>query len=289
MYKVRTSRTRKNTLLLFSLGKDYPFIVFDVETTGKKCEVDYIVQISAIKYIAIDSVPQEIDRLDVYIKPPFLMEQDVMNVHHITNEFLEDKPSEEEVFEYIKNFFGINPIVLGYNVEFDVGFMKKMYERMGEEFTPQIYLDILDMARDIIKDKMENYKLETVVKHYGLDDEITFHSAIDDVIATSRLLFLFKEEYKKIKDDGPKETIILNYCYFWSGKRKEQAGIYFDTNFGKILLSTFQKCWVSKKNLDLLDIDSFERAICARTGLNFNELAKMTEKKFKNLREQKKI
>lgn len=289
-YKCRSSRNRTNCLLLFDKGEGYEFIVLDTETTGKDCKIDYIVEFSAIKYKVVEHKPVEIDRIDLFIKPPFLMDQEVIKIHGITNEFLEDKPSETDVFEYIKSFLGKTPIIAAYNGDFDIGFINEVYERNKENFSYQILLDVLEMARDLVGDDTEKKNLETVVKYYGLDDDIRFHNGFDDVRATSRLLFTFYQEYKKLPPIPPRETIILNFSYWWKGMNKFQRGIYFNTNFGIIYLSPFQKCWCSTDvDLSTVDIDSFEKGICQRAGIKFPELARMTEKKYKKLKEERKI
>ena len=271
-YKARSNRNRNNVKLLFSL-ENVPFIIFDTETTGKDAKVDEIVELSAIKYLVKNGTAEAIDEMDIYIKPSFFMEEDVINIHHITNEFLEDKPTEDVLFPQIKAFFGANSILLGYNTQFDIDMMKALYTRQGEEFDYQIMLDVLEMARDLVFDA-DNYKLETIVKIYNLEDEITFHRSIDDVKATARLLFTFKNEYDKIVD-VPKETIICNYSYWWKGFNKQQMGIYFDTNFGKIYFNTYRKVWCSSTcNFEIADIDAFERAVLNRAGLKFAEFSK---------------
>ncbi len=289
MYTARNSRNRKNVSLLFDKGEGLYFVVLDVETTGKKDNVDYVVEFSAIKYQIVNHEAVETDQIDVFMKPPFLMDQDVINVHGITNEFLADQPSEEDVIDYIRNFLGPNPIMAAYNGEFDLGFMQAMYKRCGYEFTPQVLLDVIDMARDLVDS--EHYDLGTITKLYKLEDGIRFHSSIDDCRATARLMFAFKNEYEKQEEIKPnRETIIVNYSYFWGGFNKSQTGIYFDTNFGRIWLNTVFKRWCSTSvDLSNLDIDSFEKGVCQRAGLSFNELARMTEKKFKKLKGEYKI
>lgn len=289
-YKCRSSRNRINCLLLFEKGEGMEFIVLDTETTGKDNKIDYIVEFSAIKYKVVNHNPIEIDTIDVYIKPPFLMDDEVIGIHGITNEFLEEEPMEKDVFDYIADFMGDNPIIAAYNGEFDIGFIQAMYKRQKKEFHYQIHLDVLEMARDLLGDETEKKNLETVVKFYGLDEGIQFHKGIDDVKATARLFFTFYQEYKKLPAIMPRETIIVNYSYFWKGLNKFQRGLYFNTNFGKIYLSTFQKCWCSTDvDLSTVDIDTFERGICQRAGVTFTELARLTEKKYEALKKEKKI
>lgn len=286
LFKARSNRNKNNVRLLFSY--DVSFIVFDVETTGKDAKVDEIVELSAIKYNIKNGEAHEEKTIDIFIKPSFWMDEEVINIHHITNEFLEDKPREDEVFADIKELFGENSILIGYNTQFDIDFLKALYRRQGEEFKYQIMLDVLEMSRDLVFDA-ENYQLETIVKMYHLEDDITFHSSIDDVRATARLLFTFKNEYDKIIDT-PKETIVCNFSYWWKGRNKYQRGIYFDTNFGRIYFNTYRKVWCSSTcDFSVADVDAFERAVCKRAGIKFAEFSKLTEKKYNELKKERKI
>ena len=289
MSKARSTRHMRNCIRLFE-GKDgLEFIVFDVESTGLNNKVDYIVELAAMRCKIINNAAVITDELDVFIKPPFMMDKKVIDIHGISNEFLQDKPDETEVIEQIKSFFGPYPIIIGYNVPFDIGMVEAMYKRCNCEFKYEVALDVLDMARDIVKQgETEDYTLSTITKSYGLDDKITFHSAIDDVRATVRILNVFYQEYKKKIEKGAfsrKEIVYVNYIYFWEGFNKNQKGIYLNTNLGKIYLSTYQKCWCSSEvDLNRVDIDKMESEVISRTGLPFVELSKMTEKKWENIK-----
>ncbi len=291
MYKARSQRGRNNCITLFEGLDGIEFIVFDTETTGLDKKVDYIVQLSAIKYRITNHVMNQIDELNIYIKPPFYMDQKVIDVHHITNEFLQDKPSEDIVIDSVTEFFGSAPVIAGYNSNFDIGMMEAMYKRCRKEFKYVVHLDVLQMARDIVNpDETEDYKLGTITKLYDLDDGITFHDSLMDVKATARLLGVFYNEYKKNGSDIPKRTLTVNYMYFWNGFNKSQKGLYVDTNMGKIYFSTFHKYWCSTAvDLSQFDITALEKGILAKTGLSFEEFSKLTEAKFNKLKEQGKI
>lgn len=286
--KARSTRHMRNCLILYESMEGLEFYVFDVETTGIDKNSNYIIELSAIKCRIHNKMAEEIDSIDIFMKPPFLMDNKVISIHGITNEFLADKESEEDAINKIMDFFGEKPILVGHNVSFDIGMIEEMYKRCGAVFNYEIDLDTLDMARDIISSsETDGYKLSTITKYYGLDYDITFHRAIDDVRATLRILNVFHAEYAKKFNNIKllrKEKVYVNYMYFWKGFNKNQQGLYLVTNLGKIYLSTTQKCWCSSEvNLDMVDIDSLESTVVKRTGVSFTELAKMTEKKWETL------
>lgn len=289
MFRARNLKNRKNCKLLFEGKEGLQFVVFDTETTGKDAADSYIVELAAIKCEIRNQRAVEIEQVNVYIKPPLPMQQTVIDIHHITNEFLEDKPNEETIFGFIDNFFGERPIVVGHNIDFDIDMIKAMYSRNNKEFKPQVALDTLEMARDLITSKeIDNYKLGTLAEAYGLDAGLTFHNALDDVKATLRILNVFHDEYSKLPPVNNKQRVYVNRIYYWKGFNKNQMGIYLETNFGKMYFSTNQKAWFSSEvDLDIIDIDTMEKEILAKMELSsLKEFGRLTEKKFADLKQK---
>lgn len=185
-----------------------PFIVYDLETTGKKKDIDRIVQFSANRYEVINGIYQMVKSIDLYIKPPFLMEQAVVDIHGITNEFLADKPREEDVFPVIYEFFN-DPdcIITGYNIlKFDNVFMKHMYERNGALFDldDERFVDIYGIAKSVIHPKeVEDHslKLSNVASYLGITEDFNFHSAAEDIQATWLVGVELAKLYKKMFKD----------------------------------------------------------------------------------------
>ena len=293
MYRARNTSNQRACLYIHN-KEGCEYIIFDTETTGLKPEFDYIIELAAEKYRIIDGKAAIIDSIDLFIRPPYLMDKNVIEIHGISNEFLSDKPSGSQVFHKIVDFFGQNPLVIGYNTEFDVAMLKAMYERNGKAFCPYAALDVLEMTRDIIYGKeIESYHLEDIVKKLGIDKGITFHRAIDDVKATYRLLQFCDQEYREIplvkKTD--REHLYINRIYFWKGYNKKQSGVYVETNVGRIYFSTYQKAWFSTAvDLSHTDIDQLEKEVLWKTGIpGISELGRMTEKKFQSIKEKKKL
>ena len=283
MYRARNLKTRKNTTLLVKKGEGRQFIIFDTETTGTKADKDYVVEFSAIRCEIRNGAVKELESLDIFIKPPFPVPQGAIDVHHITNEFLADKPSETEVFPIIKDFFGPNPIVMGHNVDFDIDMMNAMYLRQNQVFAPQVALDTLEMARDLLTaEEVSDYKLETLVTYFGLNTGITFHSSIDDVRATLRLFTVLYDEYEKLPPIEPLKRLYVNRISYWKGYCKEQAGIWLETSAGKMHYSTLLKAWFSSTiPLDRVDIDYLEKELLEKLELDsLKTFGKLTEKKF---------
>lgn len=277
---MRTLKTKNRMLSLFQ--DDRIIAVIDTETTGINSNKDRIVQFSGKKYRIRDQKMEQIAEMDIYIKAPFPMPEAAMRVNGITDEFLADKPSEEDVVAEICAFME-GSILVGYNVDFDIRMISALCDRTHTPLQCSGKMDVLEVARDLVEKKeVQNHKLETISKYFGIDEGITFHSSIDDVEATARLLLLFYTMYCEQDMYGEGKTkLFIEYTYFWKGYRKEQAGVYVQTNLGKVYFSTYKKEWCSSQlDLTQIDLDALETDILVRLGITYDELSKMTEKKY---------
>lgn len=176
---------------VYALSKHYPFVVYDTETTGLS-KADYVVQFSGfyMEYNDLTHMYEKTKELNLYIKPPFYMTEDVVQIHGLTNEFLADKPTEEEAFPQIYSFLNRPAIILGYHVSFDNGMMESMFKRQGKEFLPNAVIDVHNMVKEAclkVELKIVDAKLSTITKALNLHQDISFHSADDDVEATWRV------------------------------------------------------------------------------------------------------
>ena len=195
------------------------FILFDTETTGlhayptvdkkgRPLEAAVIIQLSAIKFeIEEDFQFRELDRFSTFINPEKPLPPDIVRFNErektgINDELLAKYPNEDTLWPDILNFFGNTPIVSGHNVsKFDVSMMRAMYDRHGMEFKPAAELDTLIMAHELhLKEEAGSHKLPALADHFGLNYGLGFHNAMDDVIATMRLLRFFIEEYLEKKE-----------------------------------------------------------------------------------------
>lgn len=189
-------------------------IVFDTETTGTKAATGYIVQISAVKLTPDNTGKYSMtDKLDLYIKPPISMPEEASKVNHITDEFLQDKPTESESFDEIYSYFGDDTddtVIAGYNVKFDIGFLDALYKRQaGITFTPdeKRIVDVMEMGRALVTreelitetDHTGSFTLSSLCHLFGLDKHIgdgaEFHSSIVDTIMTAGLLIRLRNLY----------------------------------------------------------------------------------------------
>lgn len=276
----RNNEQKDAVMSAFTEGRHW--IVFDTETTGLSNKTDRVIQISSIKLEVRDNELIEIDQLNQYIKQEYPLPAKITEITGITDEILEDKPFEKEVFfNKILPYFGNNPVIVAHNQRFDVGFLKSMYARYGEVFEPTVALDTLEMARDIIPfADVKSYKLGVIAAFYGLDKDLTFHNSMDDVIATTRILRIFVNEYRsriseKEKTVTEKQKPTVTSIHYWSGQNKFLKRIYVNTNYGVFYWDIYKKIWEKKKDnpidIETIDMSSLEKQAFAKAGVNNSE------------------
>lgn len=134
-------------------------VVFDLETTGTDKRLDRIVQISAYKVSPGPSGYQITGSLNEYVNPGIPMNPKASQVNHITDDMLQDKPTESGIAEKVHAFFGSpeNTIYTGYNIrKFDVFFMDGLYRRAfgtGFPCEGEAILDTKDLAEELLERK----------------------------------------------------------------------------------------------------------------------------------------
>ena len=285
MIKWRSRETRDKLFDAVKYGKT--IVLYDLETTGLKSDKDLIIQFSAIKLRFNNGIPEEVERIDTYINPEIPIPPKITEITGINDETVFGKPKESEIFPKIKEFFGDNFVASGYNVaKFDNNFMKYMYERNNSVFSPEYTIDVLEMARDNVESSAtENFKLISIASLYGVDKGLTFHNAMDDIIATKNLLVVFNEEYKTSynEDEGlntkdvsantsKKQIQQVLSINFWEGYRGFSR-IYITTNIGDFYYDIRKRIWcTSQKNnpysVDEVDMDSLKCLVFKKCDAN---------------------
>ena len=190
-------------------GNDY-IIIFDTETTGLKKD-DKTIQFSAKRYQFIKDelgIGLSLDKeFNVYINPVQKLDDKIIKLTGIKQAVVDAAKVEEDVFPKIINFLKEKPktVLASYNSSFDEMKLYTTGQRCGikvicettEQYDLKNKLEMLDTIKfnsfDILKavryfyDYLEKFNLETVVKQLKVNQGISFHNALDDVEATTRV------------------------------------------------------------------------------------------------------
>mgnify|MGYP000344921028 CR=1 FL=1 len=161
-------------------------IILDTETTGiNPREGHRIVEIGCVEMINRQLTG---NNFHVYIKPldargqVLQMEQEVIDVHGLTNEFLDDKPIFSQVADDFINFIRGGELVI-HNAKFDVGFMDHEFAMAKQNLPMTADICTVTDTLKVSKDEFGSPKtLDFLAKHYrvsGLVDR-TYHGALID-------------------------------------------------------------------------------------------------------------
>ncbi len=145
-------------------------IVLDTETTGiDPKEGHRIIEIGCVEVVNRKLTG---NHFHVYVNPQREIEQEAIEVHGITNEFLADKPLFKDVASDFVAFIEGAQLVI-HNAPFDVGFMD--HEFAKEPSTTSVktrdicsVLDTLALAKRTHPGQKNN--LDALCKRYGIDN-----------------------------------------------------------------------------------------------------------------------
>ena len=154
-------------------------IVLDTETTGLSADGgDRIIEIGCVELLNRKLTG---NNLHFYLNPERDSHEDALKVHGISNEFLRDKPKFAEVAAEILDYLRDAQIII-HNAAFDVGFLNKELERVGQSaFHTHVQgvIDTLTMAKEMFPGKRNS--LDALCDRLGVDNSgRTLHGALLD-------------------------------------------------------------------------------------------------------------
>lgn len=156
-------------------------IVLDTETTGIG-EGHRIIEIGCVELVNRKLTGRHYHQ---YVNPQRLVDPEAMEVHGITDEFLQDKPVFSQVANDFIDFITGGQLVI-HNAPFDVGFMDREFGMLkGYPKTKDIcsVLDTLALARSIHPGQRNS--LDALCKRYGIDNS---HRELHGALLDSEIL-----------------------------------------------------------------------------------------------------
>ena len=152
-------------------------IILDIETSG----LDYKEGHRVIEIGCIELNRKEVgSHFHQYINPLKTLTEENMNIHGITNEFLEDKPLFEDVADDFLSFIQ-DSFIIAHNANFDVGFLNHELEKISKPtIDKDRVVDTVVIARNRFPGQQVN--LDALVKKLKVNSLIDreFHGALKD-------------------------------------------------------------------------------------------------------------
>ena len=166
------------------MQKDKSFVVIDIETTGLNSnpdvgEVNHIIEVGAVKI----EKGKITEKFSSFCACPIPLPQAIEKLTGISNADLANAPTIKQVLCDLHKLCKDSEIV-GHNVSFDLGFLNYYGAKYKISFKGE-YADTLAMSRQLLKNKLVNYRLATVAEHFKL--KFKGHRALNDAMVTAKI------------------------------------------------------------------------------------------------------
>lgn len=156
-----------------------PYVIIDLETTGLDPINDRIIEIGAI------IIGKENKEYSTLIRQETNIPEKIRDLTGISDEDIKKGKKEEIAINELLDFIEKDCLV-GYNINFDIKFINEALKRQEKRKIKNMTYDVMKYVKN---DKLflENYKLETVVKEYGINETVP-HRALEDARIIKKLI-----------------------------------------------------------------------------------------------------
>ena len=167
------------------------YIIIDLETTGLDPINDRIIEIGAIK------IGKENKEYSSIIWQDIKLSEKISNITGISDEDIKKGKDEKNAINEFIDFRAEHKLV-GYNINFENKFINEALKRQEK---PKIKNMTYDVMQYVKNDKLflKNYKLETVIKEYGINKNVP-HRALEDVKIIQKLIAKLNKLVKRLEN-----------------------------------------------------------------------------------------
>ncbi|MBR1425462.1 3'-5' exonuclease [bacterium] len=181
-------------------------IVLDTETTGLDYTREKMVEFAAIR-LENGKIKDEFQTL---INPQQHIRKSSIAVHGITQEMVEDAPTEEEIIPKILEFIGDYPIV-AHNAIFDYSFINEASKRVtGEEISNE-RIDTQQMFKEVYPE-LDAHGLNALTEKFNVE-LINHHRAMGDTMGLALAYPKLKKLYLQRFDWENKQLDNIDYLF----------------------------------------------------------------------------
>lgn len=169
------NNTAKKGKNLMKFVDDY--VLVDIETTGLSPTKDEIIEIGAIKVQNNKIIETYNELININRKLPSF----ITKLTGITDDMIKNGRMPTLVLKEFVDFTQ-NNIIIGHNVNFDLGFLINKCRKYLNYNLDNDYIDTMFLARRLVPDSI-NYKLGTLAKYFNVSYEGA-HRGLKDVQIT---------------------------------------------------------------------------------------------------------
>jgi len=155
------------------------FTSIDLETTGLDPSNSEIIEFGAARY----ENGELVETFSQLVKPSVKIPEEITRLTGIDDDMLKGAPSANSVFEHFKRFLTESSWVVGHNINFDLGFLKRFLANNESEELARRSLDTAVLAR-ILFPRLPRYSLGSLVADFDIKREKA-HRALGDSTAAA--------------------------------------------------------------------------------------------------------
>ena len=173
-----------------------PLAIFDLEATGLNISKERIVEIAILK---INPDGSE-ERFKSLVNPEMTISEEVIKIHGITNEAVQEAPTFKEISDRVIAFLG-DADLAGYNSnKFDIPLLAEEFIRIDSNFdlSNRHFVDVQNIFH-----KMEQRTLSAAYQFYCKKELVDAHDAMNDTNATWEVLKSQLEKYDNLEQNIP--------------------------------------------------------------------------------------
>ncbi len=187
---------------MLKLTLERPLAVFDIESTGINRKADRIIDLAVVKLLP----KGKREALSWRLNPEMPIPPESTAIHGITDEMVKDSPTfTQKAEEIFRAFEGCD--LGGYNVlGYDIPMLIEEFQRAGRVFVVE-GRRIFDAQR--VFHKREPRDLTAALKFYCNEMHLGAHGAMEDVLATIRVM---EGEYERYNDLPDNLDELDTYC-----------------------------------------------------------------------------
>ncbi len=153
-------------------------LIMDTETTGLDAlKGDRIIEVGIVEIVGRKFTGE---KLHVYINPERGMDEEVIRIHGISEAFLQDKPTFDQVAQQLYDFMN-GAEIIAHNASFDMNFLNMEFSKVGlNDFAERVQVtDSLLMAKQQYPGQKNT--LDALVRRLNVGkQDRTFHGALLD-------------------------------------------------------------------------------------------------------------
>jgi DNA polymerase III subunit epsilon len=216
--------------------KNQKFVCLDCEATGLDPEKDQIIEVAVVQFDG----EQTYQKFESLVNPKCLIPKASTEIHHITDQMIQDKPTIDKLLGEILDIIG-DHILIGHNILYDITLIQNAAKQYGIPcaIEKNRYIDTLRMARAYGESPKNS--LEDLRQHFNIELEGA-HRAMNDVVVNIAVFRRLCQNYYSLKDifdllakpvklrlmplgkhkGRPFSEVPLNYLYWAANKEFDQ-------------------------------------------------------------------